>query len=105
MCVFIEWLRHATDPKLGEVLLSSAEVDSASCGRMASFGQNWPLAAPPGPGTARNQQLSTVGSSELSSQALATILGPFPTNFPDFGPCPLSDTLTPLPFIFLRVVQ
>ena len=68
--------------------------------RMASFGRNWPLAAPPGPGTARNQELSTVGSSGLSSQALATILGPFPTTFPNFGPCPLSDILTPLPFLF-----
>ena len=32
---------------------------------MASFGRNWPLAAPPGPRTARNQHLSTAGSSGL----------------------------------------
>ena len=65
---------------------------------MVGFGQEWPLAAPAGPRTARNQQLSMVGSSGLSSQALATILGPFPATFPDMGPCPLSDILTPLPF-------
>ena len=62
-------------PQTREVLLSSREVEAAA--RMASFGRNWPLAAPPGPGTARNQQLRMVASSGLSSQALATILGQF----------------------------
>ena len=65
---------------------------------MASFGRNWLLAAPPSPGTVRNQQLSKVGSSGLSSWALATILDPFPSTFTDLGPCPLPDILTPLSF-------
>ena len=87
-------------PQTGVLLLSSAEVDSAARGRMVSFGRNWPLAAPPGPGTARNQNLSTVGTSGLPRQPLATILGPFPTASPNFDPCPLPETLTPLPFYF-----
>ena len=33
--------------------------------RMVSFAPNWPLAAPRGPGTARNQHRITVGSSGL----------------------------------------
>ena len=68
---------------------------------MVSFGWNWPLAAPPGPGTVRNQNLSTVGTSGLPRQPLATILGPLPTTSPNFGPCPLPETLTPLPFFFV----
>ena len=67
---------------------------------MVSFGRNWPLAAPPGPGTARNQNLSTVGTSGLPRQPLATILSPFPTTLPNFGPCLLLDILTRLPFFF-----
>ena len=55
-------------------------------GPMASFGRNWPLAAHPGPKTARNQQLSTVGSSGHDSQTLATILGPLPTIFANSRP-------------------
>ena len=40
----------------------------------ASFGRNWPLAASPGLGTARNEHRMTVGSSGLPRQPLATIL-------------------------------
>ena len=43
------------------------------------------LAAPPGPGTARNEKISTVGCSGLDSQLLGTILRPFPTIFVDLG--------------------
>ena len=87
-------------PQTGLLLLDSPTVEAAA--RMVSFGRNWPLAAPPDPRTARNQNLSTVGSLGLPLQPLATILGPFPTTFPDFGPCPLPDILTPLPFYFFQ---
>ena len=86
-------------PQTGALLLDPPHTFDAAA-RRVSFGWNWPLAAPPGPGTARNQNLSTVGSLGLSSQPLATILGPFLTTFPNFGPCPLPDILTPLPFYF-----
>ena len=80
--------------------IASRDLGAAAGGPMASFGRNWLLAAQPGRRTARKRFLSTVGCSGLDSQGLATILGPFPTTFPDFGPCPLSDILTPLPFSF-----
>ena len=89
---------NRSSPNRGAPIRLPPTIDAAA--RMVSFGRNWPLAAPPGPGTARNQNLSTVGSSGLPRQPLATILGPFPTTFPDFGPCPLPDILTPLPFYF-----
>ena len=53
---------------------------------MASFARNWPLAAQLGPGTARKRFLSTVGSSGLDSQGLATILDPLRPIFTDLGP-------------------
>ena len=52
------------------------------------------LAAPPDPGTARNEFLSTVGCSGLDSQLLGTILRPLPTTFAFSGPGPLSEHLT-----------
>ena len=54
--------------------------------RMASFARNWPLAASPGRGTARKRFVSTVGSSGLDSQGLATILDPLRPIFTDLGP-------------------
>ena len=53
---------------------------------MASFARNWPLAASPGRGTARKRFVSTVGSSGLDSQGLATILDPLRPIFTDVGP-------------------
>ena len=53
---------------------------------MASFGQNWPLAAQLSRGTTRKRFLSTEGCSGLDSQTLATILDPFRTFFVDLGP-------------------
>ena len=50
-------------PQTGGGPIASQDLEAAARGPMASFGWNWPLAAPPGPGTARNQNLSTVGSS------------------------------------------
>ena len=53
---------------------------------MASFGRNWPLAAPPGSGVGCKQLFKPGGSSGLDSQLLGTILGPFRTIFVDLGP-------------------
>ena len=64
------------------------------------FAESVFLAAQPGPGTARNEKISTVGCSGLDSQLLGTILKPFPTTFADLGPCPPADILARCHFIF-----
>ena len=70
-------------PQTGGGPIASRDLVGGAGARMASFGRNWPLAASPGRGTARKRFLSTVGSSGLDSQDLATILDPFRTLFPD----------------------
>ena len=66
--------------------IASRDLVGGAGARMASFARNWPLAAQLGPGTARKRFLSTVGSSGLDSQGLATILDPFRPISADLGP-------------------
>ena len=46
--------------------------------------------------------VSMVGSSGRFFSGPGDHSGPISDHFPDFGPCPLSDILTPLPFYFFR---
>ena len=72
--------------------VTSEESNPRTAAPMVSFRWNWPLAASPGRGTARKRFVSTVGSSGLDSQVLATILDPFRVIFDDLGPDRLSET-------------
>ena len=97
----IWWLRHAADPKPGEVLLSSREVEAAARG---PDGQFRPELAIGGPSWPRDRAQST---AKHGCKLMAFFSGPsdhsgaVSTTFADLGPCPLSDILTPLPFYFL----
>ena len=98
----IEWLRHAADPKPGEVLLSSREVEAAARGpdgqfrpELASGGLSW-----------SRGRLQTTLQVDRNLGASLTASGdhsePISNNFPQFGPSPSPDILTPLPFYFFR---
>ena len=73
-------------PQTGGGPIASRDLVAAARGPMASFGRNWPLAAPPGSGVGCKQLFKPGGSSGLDSQLLGTILGPFPTIFGFWGP-------------------
>ena len=71
---------------------TSEESNPRAAARTVSFGRNWPLAAPPGPGTGPRGEEMAGRSLGTDSQDLATILDPFRAIFVDLGPDRLSAT-------------
>ena len=93
---------QAGSSKPGEVLLSSREVEAAARG---PDGQFRPELAIGGPSWPRDRAQST---AKHGWKLRAFFSGPgdhsgaVSTTFADFGPCPLSDILTPLPLLCFR---